>query len=108
MVANLQAIIDEAFGRTTAAGAKGGRLTKGILSARRPVELVVEKVPGTVNIPLPQLRARLGELPKDREIHVICRSAQRAYYATRVLAQSGFKARNISGGMLARAMFPPE
>jgi NADPH-dependent 2,4-dienoyl-CoA reductase/sulfur reductase-like enzyme/rhodanese-related sulfurtransferase len=79
-----------------------------LLDVRQPVELVVEKVPGAVNIPLPQLRARLGELPKDREIHVICRSAQRAYYATRVLAQHGFKARNISGGMLARAMFPPE
>ena len=47
---------------------------------------------------------RLGELPRDREIHVICRSAQRAYYATRILLQNGFKARNISGGMLSRAM----
>jgi rhodanese-related sulfurtransferase len=65
---------------------------------------VVEKVPGAVNIPLGQLRARLGELPRDREIHVICRSAQRAYYATRILLQNGFKVRNISGGMLSRAM----
>ncbi len=60
--------------------------------------------PGAVNIPLGQLRTRLGELPRDREIHVICRSAQRAYYATRILVQNGFKARNISGGMLSRAM----
>ena len=59
---------------------------------------------GRVNIPLPQLRARLGELPRDREIHVICRSGQRAYYATRILLQNGFKARNISGGMLSRSM----
>jgi rhodanese-related sulfurtransferase len=51
-----------------------------------------------------QLRSRLGELPRDREIHVICRPAQRAYYATRILLQNGFEARNISGGMLARAM----
>ena len=68
------------------------------------VELAVESVPGAVNIPLRQLRARLGELPRDREILVICRSAQRAYYATRILLQNGFKARNISGGMLSRAM----
>ncbi len=54
-----------------------------LLDVRHPVELVVEKVPGAVNIPLHELRARLGELPKDREILVICRSAQRAYYATR-------------------------
>jgi rhodanese-related sulfurtransferase len=75
-----------------------------LLDVREPVELAVESVPGAVNIPMGQLRSRLGELPRDREIHVICRSAQRAYYATRVLLQNGFKARNISGGMLSRAM----
>ncbi len=75
-----------------------------LLDVRMPQELVMESVPGAVNIPIPQLRSRLGELPKDREIHVICRSAQRAYYATRILLQNGFKAKNISGGMLSRAM----
>ena len=48
---------------------------------------------------------RMGELPKDRAILVVCRSAQRAYYATRVLMQNGFKARNISGDMLSDSMF---
>ena len=62
-----------------------------------------KSVPGAVNIPLPQLRSRLDELPRDREILVICRSGGRAYYATRILLQNGFKARNISGGMLARS-----
>jgi NADPH-dependent 2,4-dienoyl-CoA reductase/sulfur reductase-like enzyme/rhodanese-related sulfurtransferase len=75
-----------------------------LLDVRQPNELVVESVPGALNIPLPQLRARLGELPRDREIHVICRSAQRAYYATRILVQNGLKAKNIAGGMLSRAM----
>ncbi len=75
-----------------------------LLDVRQPVELAVEAVPGAVNIPLSQLRARLSELPQDREIHVICRSAQRAYYATRILLQNGFQARNISGGTLALAM----
>ncbi len=75
-----------------------------LLDVRQPVELKVESVPGAINIPLGQLRSRLGELPRDREILVICRSAQRAYYATRILLQNGFKARNLSGGMLSRAM----
>jgi rhodanese-related sulfurtransferase len=75
-----------------------------LLDVRQPVELVVERVAGATNIPLGELRKRLGELPRDREIHVICRSAQRAYYATRILLQNGFKARNLSGGMLSRAM----
>ena len=75
-----------------------------LLDVRQPAELVTDSVPGAVNIPLPQLRERLGELPKDREIHVICRSAQRAHYATRILLQNDFDAKSISGGMLARAM----
>jgi NADPH-dependent 2,4-dienoyl-CoA reductase/sulfur reductase-like enzyme/rhodanese-related sulfurtransferase len=75
-----------------------------LLDVRNPPELAVESVPGALNIPLPELRARLGELPRDREILIICRSAQRAYYATRILLQNGFKARNLSGGMLSRSM----
>jgi NADPH-dependent 2,4-dienoyl-CoA reductase/sulfur reductase-like enzyme/rhodanese-related sulfurtransferase len=75
-----------------------------MLDVREPVELAVESVPGAINIPMGQLRSRLQELPRDREIHVICRSAQRAYYATRVLLQNGYKAKCISGGMLSRVM----
>jgi len=74
-----------------------------LLDVREPAELAVENVPEALDIPLGQLRARLGELPRDREIHVICRSGQRAYLATRILLQNGFKARNISGGMLSLA-----
>ena len=73
-----------------------------LLDVRERAELAVEEAPGAVNIPLGQLRERLGELPKDREILLICRSGQRAYYATRILLQNGFKARNLSGGMLSR------
>ncbi len=75
-----------------------------LLDVREAVELAVERVSGAINIPIGQLRSRLQELPRDREILVICRSAQRAYYATRVLVQNGYKAREISGGMLSRAM----
>jgi NADPH-dependent 2,4-dienoyl-CoA reductase/sulfur reductase-like enzyme/rhodanese-related sulfurtransferase len=74
-----------------------------LLDVREPMELAVENVPEALNIPIGQLRARLGELPRDRDIHVICRSGQRAYIATRILLQNGFKARNISGGMLSLA-----
>ena len=76
-----------------------------LLDVREPVELAAEGLPGATNIPLGELRARLGELPQNREIHVICRSGQRAYYATRILLQSGFNAKDISGGMLSRAMY---
>ncbi|MGO7983813.1 rhodanese-like domain-containing protein, partial [Rhizobium johnstonii] len=58
-----------------------------LLDVREPMELAVENVPDAVNIPLGELRGRLGELPRDRDIHVVCRSGQRAYYSTRLLLQ---------------------
>ena len=74
-----------------------------ILDVREPFELAVENVEGAINIPLGQLRGRLDELPRDKPIQVICRSGQRAYYATRMLMQNGFDARTLAGGMLSRA-----
>ena len=74
-----------------------------LLDVRNPPELEVESVSGALNIPLPELRDRLDELPRDKEILVFCRSGQRAYYATRILNQKGFKARDVAGGMLSRS-----
>lgn len=75
-----------------------------LLDVRQPAELAVESVADAVNIPLGELRARLDELPRDREILIICRSGQRAYYATRLLMQRGFRARVLAGGILSRAI----
>jgi NADPH-dependent 2,4-dienoyl-CoA reductase/sulfur reductase-like enzyme/rhodanese-related sulfurtransferase len=75
-----------------------------LLDVREKPELAVEHVPDAVNIPLGQLRGRLDELPRDREIRVVCRSGQRAYTATRLLVQNGFDARTVSGGMLSHAI----
>ncbi|MGA4644510.1 FAD-dependent oxidoreductase [Limisphaera sp. 4302-co] len=54
-------------------------------------------IPGSVHIPLSQLRERLGELPRDREIIVACASGQRSYFAARILEQHGFRVRNLTG-----------
>ena len=78
-----------------------------LLDVRENVELAVEQVPEAVHIPLGELRSRLDELPRDQEIGVICRSGQRAYYATRILLQNGFDAKVISGGMLSHAILAP-
>jgi NADPH-dependent 2,4-dienoyl-CoA reductase/sulfur reductase-like enzyme/rhodanese-related sulfurtransferase len=75
-----------------------------VLDVREKPELAVEHVPDAVNIPLGELRGRLDELPHDRQIHVVCRSGQRAYYATRLLLQHGFNASVVSGGMLSHAI----
>lgn len=74
-----------------------------ILDVRESTELAAENFEGALNIPIGQLRSRLNELPKDKEINVTCRSGQRAYIATRILLQNGFNARNVSGGMLSFA-----
>jgi rhodanese-related sulfurtransferase len=70
-----------------------------VLDVREPIEFSSGHVEGAVNIPLPVLRARLNELPKDQEIAVYCGVGQRSYYATRILRLNGFSAINISGGI---------
>jgi rhodanese-related sulfurtransferase len=62
-------------------------------------------IPGAKNLPLDELRGRLEELSRDRDIWLVCEVGQRAYYATRVLLQNGFKVKNLSGGMRTYATF---
>jgi rhodanese-related sulfurtransferase len=68
-----------------------------VLDVRRPDERVQGHIPGSTHIPLDQLRGRLAELPRDREIIVFCQSGQRSYFASRILAQRGFRVRNLTG-----------
>jgi rhodanese-related sulfurtransferase len=68
------------------------------LDVREPAEFRDGSVDGAINIPLGQLRDRLEELPRDREIWVKCSVGQRAYYACRLLSQYGFRVKNLSGG----------
>ena len=81
------------------AGESAGVPRRGLAHANRAGE-VADVRPAVFRAP-----PCLGELPHDREIHVICRSGQRAYYATRLLVQNGFDARVISGGILSHANF---
>ena len=67
----------------------------------RPTGAVAQSaIPGTIRIPLGELRGRLSELPRDREIWVHCAVGLTSYLANRVLRQHGFTAvRNLSGGI---------
>lgn len=69
-----------------------------LLDVRRGDEVARGRIEGSVHIPLDEVRARLGELPRDREIVVHCQSGQRSYFACRILAQHGFRVRNLTGG----------
>jgi NADPH-dependent 2,4-dienoyl-CoA reductase/sulfur reductase-like enzyme/rhodanese-related sulfurtransferase len=68
-----------------------------LLDVRSDEEVKRGAIPGSIHIPLPQLRARIGELPADKEIVVHCQSGQRSYFASRMLAQKGFQVRNLTG-----------
>ncbi len=71
-----------------------------LLDVRTPEEFAVETIEGAVNIPLADLRGRLSELPRDREIVVFCGVGQRAYNGERILRQNGFeRLYNLSGGI---------
>ncbi len=55
-------------------------------------------IPGTVHIPVDELRERISELDKAKPIYVHCHSGLRSYIACRILAQNGFDAYNLAGG----------
>ncbi len=57
-------------------------------------------IPGSLHIPLPELRQALNKLPKDKTIVTSCQSGQRSYYAYRFLRQNGFAVKNLAGGYL--------
>jgi rhodanese-related sulfurtransferase len=69
-----------------------------LLDVRQPDEFLAGHIPGASNIPLPELRDRLAELSREKEIRLYCAAGQRGYYACRLLTQHGFRARNFSGG----------
>ncbi len=69
-----------------------------LLDVRSRKEFAADSVEGAVNIPLDELRDRMDELP-DQELWTVCAQGKRAYYATRMLRQSGFDASVLSGGM---------
>ena len=70
-----------------------------LLDVRNPDEVAAGAYPNALNIPLPQLRDRLAELPHDKEIITACAVGLRGYSAARILMQHGFTTvRNLSGG----------
>ncbi len=70
-----------------------------LLDVREPHEFAFCAVPGSVLIPLGQLLARLGELDLSRPVVCICHTGNRSLVAAKQLAQRGFAASNLAGGI---------
>jgi rhodanese-related sulfurtransferase len=79
-----------------------------LLDVRTPEEFAEGHIPGAVNIPVDELRRRLAEVPRDREVAAYCQVGQRGYLATRILLQAGFHAANIGGGYKTYRLHRPE
>ena len=78
-----------------------------ILDVRNKQELKSGFIPGSINIPLDELRDRLGELKQDdNPIYIYCAKGMRGYLASLILTQSNFKTvYNISGGFKMWRLF---
>ncbi|QYK13644.1 FAD-dependent oxidoreductase [Shewanella rhizosphaerae] len=69
-----------------------------LLDVRNPGELQNGGLEGAVNIPVDELRDRMHELPKDKEIIIFCQVGLRGNVAYRQLVNNGYRARNLIGG----------
>ncbi len=69
-----------------------------VLDVRTASEVRQGTIPGAIQISLDELRSRLGEFPKDKEVLAFCQVGLRGYLACRILSQSGIACRNLSGG----------
>jgi len=73
-----------------------------LLDVRTAAERSDHFIQGSVHIPLQELRGRLGELEKYREMEIICycRSGNRSLNAAATLRKRGFRSANLQGGIV--------
>lgn len=70
-----------------------------LLDVREPDEWAAGHAPEAVHIPMGEVANRLGDLPEDSEVYVVCRSGGRSARVTTYLNQNGWDAKNVEGGM---------
>jgi len=84
------------------AKALGGAEAPFLLDVREPAEMIDGRIAGSINIPMGEVEQRLGEIPTDRDVVVICHLGARSAYVTRALNARGYsRAMNLRGGMEA-------
>ncbi|WP_063059402.1 rhodanese-like domain-containing protein [Nocardia sienata] len=72
-----------------------------LLDVREDDEWQLGHAPGAVHIPLADVPARYGELDPDADLYVVCRQGGRSLEAVKFLANVGYEAVNVAGGMVA-------
>lgn len=69
-----------------------------LLDVRKPDEYARGHIEGAVNIPVDELRSRLDEIDRDKEVIEYCQVGLRGHVAERILTQHGYKVKNLTGG----------
>lgn len=69
-----------------------------VIDVRPAAKATSQPVPGSMNIPLPQLRSRLSEIDPAKPVFTICQMGKTSYFAARILQQNGFDTHSIIGG----------
>jgi len=69
-----------------------------LLDVRTAGEYKRGTIPNAINMPVDELRDRINEIPRDRELLIFCEVGIRGYLACRLLNQRGFSSRNLTGG----------
>ena len=69
-----------------------------LVDVRTPDEYQMGSIEGALNVPLDDLRERMGELPKEKPVYLYCQVGLRGYLASRILTQNGYDVFNLSGG----------
>lgn len=72
-----------------------------LIDVRRPAEYRQGHIPNAINYPLSQLRKRVKEIPRDKEILIYCRNGMRSRHAGRILKGKGFSnIAQLRGGLV--------
>jgi rhodanese-related sulfurtransferase len=75
-----------------------------LLDVREDDEWAAGHAPDAVHLRLGELGLHAGELPRDREVYIICRTGVRSAYAVQALTGAGLNAINVADGMAGWAV----
>lgn len=93
-VTELKAILDARTG--------DGAESPVVLDVREPWELAIARLAGTLDIPMNEIPDRLGDIPSNGRVIVMCRSGARSLRVANYLQQNGYaEVANLTGGILA-------
>lgn len=72
-----------------------------LLDVRENEEWQQGHAPGAVHIPMAEVPSRIGEIDADADLYVVCKAGGRSLRVVEYLAQIGYEATNVDGGMSA-------